>query len=93
MKDLRLIGLCNIVYKIIAKIMMNRLQPFMNSIFGIEQSAFIKGGLILDNILINHELIHHLKNRKKGKHIDVVIKLNISKAYDCIEWPFLYHML
>lgn len=66
MRDLRTITLCNIFYKIIAKVLSNRLKPFMDSL--IEQNAFVKDRLITNNNLICHEIMHSLKLRKKGKN-------------------------
>ncbi|XP_043814057.1 uncharacterized protein LOC122723980 [Manihot esculenta] len=93
MKDLRPIGLCNVFYKIIAKLLTLRLQPLMDSIVGSEQNGFIKGRLILDNILICHEIMHSLKIKKHSKSAGMAIKLDMSKAYECVEWSFLQHML
>ncbi|XP_021631810.1 uncharacterized protein LOC110629204 [Manihot esculenta] len=93
MKDLRLISLCNVFYKIIAKLLTLRLQPLMDSIVGSEQNAFIKGHLISDNVLICHEIMHSLKLKKHGKSAGMAIKLDVSKAYECMEWSFLQHML
>lgn len=68
MRDLRLIGLCNALYKIIAKVLINRLQMIMNAIIDEEHNAFIKGRLISENIFLGHELIHSLNQRKSGKN-------------------------
>lgn len=93
MKDLRPIGLCNILYKITAKILTLRIQPFMNGLIGSEQTAFVKESFISDNVLINHEVMHSLKLRRKEKRTGMTIKLDISKTYECIEWSSLQHML
>lgn len=93
MKGLRPIGLCNILYKIIAKVLTSRLQPFIDRIIGVEHNAFIKGRTISDNVLICHELIHSLKMKKKGRNYNMIAKLDVSKAYKCVEWSFLQHML
>ena len=60
------------------------------------QSAFMSNRLIIDNILVAHETLHHLKtkkkknkNKKKGKTGYMAIKLDMSKAYDRMEWVFL----
>lgn len=84
---------CNVIYKIISKILTNRLQPIMNTIIGSEHSAFTKGHLISDNILLCHEVIHYLNNRRKSKAYSIVLKLDISKAYERVEWTYLKHML
>ncbi len=93
MKDLRPICLCTVFYKIIAKILINRLQPIMPLIISDEQSAFTKGRLISDNILLSHEIMHHLKTRHRSKYYGMAIKLDINKAYECVEWKYLQHVM
>lgn len=61
MKDLRLISLCNVIYKILAKVLANRLKEVIGKCISEEQSAFITGRSILDNALVASEIIHYLK--------------------------------
>ncbi|KAM6584602.1 hypothetical protein CsatB_011604 [Cannabis sativa] len=93
MTQLRPIALCNVVYKTITKVMVNRMKPYMDTIVADTQSAFIPGRLISDNILISFEVLHYLKRKRKGKEGFMALKLDMSKAYDRIEWPFLEAML
>lgn len=64
MGDLRLISLCNVMAKVITKVMANRMKGFLQGIVSENQSAFISGRLISDNILVSYEVIHHLKRKK-----------------------------
>ena len=83
--DFRPIGLCNVIYKIISKVIVNRLKPMLNSIISETQSAFITDKLITDNILIAFESLHHMKTSCTGKKGFMAMKLDMSKAYDRVE--------
>ena len=59
------ISLCNVYYKIIDKILVNRVKPFLNKIISPSQGAFSLRRLINDNVLFSHEIMHSLKKKKK----------------------------
>jgi hypothetical protein len=63
------------------------------SIISPEQSAFIPGRLISDNIMVAFEALHTINSRIKGNEGFMALKLNMSKAYDRIEWNFLEAIL
>jgi ribonuclease HI len=88
-KDYRPISLCNVVMKIVTKVIANRIKPLLPDIIDEEQSAFVQGRLITDNALIAMECFHWMKKKKKGKKGTMALKLDMSKAYDRIEWPFV----
>ena len=87
--DLRPISLCNVVYKVVAKVLANRLKTILPDIIIPNQSAFVLGRLISGNILIAYELTEYLLKKTKGGTGYAAIKLDISKAYDRMEWEFL----
>jgi hypothetical protein len=89
----RPISLCNVSYKIISKILVNRLKPLMDSLITPFQNAFIQGRQITDNIILAHEVFEYLKKKRKGKWGFVALKLDMNKAYDRINWPFLTAVL
>jgi hypothetical protein len=78
---------------VISKILANRLKHVLPEIISPSQSAFVPGRLITDNVLLAYELTHHLNLKKKGREGVAAIKLDMSKAYDRIEWPFLRKMM
>jgi len=75
----RPISLCNVILKIITKVMANYLKPLMSGIISPEQTRLVKGRQILDGIILTHEMIHSLKQTKSP---GMLIKVDLVKAYD-----------
>lgn len=86
--DYRPISLCNVCYKIVSKMIVNRLKPVFPHIISNSQSAFIQGRSIFDNIIIAQEVTHSMKNKRTGHIGFVSAKLDMAKAYDRLEWNF-----
>ncbi|PNX78963.1 ribonuclease H, partial [Trifolium pratense] len=93
MKDMRPISLCNVLYKMVSKLLANRLKDCLEKCVSEEQSAFVEGRSILDNALIAIEIIHAMKRKTRGLKGDLALKIDISKAYDKVDWGFLRGML
>ncbi|KAA3459595.1 reverse transcriptase [Gossypium australe] len=93
LSQFRPISLCNVIYKIITKIMVNRMSHILGQCIDVAQGAFIPGRQISDNTLIAYEILHSLKSKKHCKQGHFALKLDMSKAYDRAEWDFLAGML
>ena len=92
-KDFRPISLCNVIYKIISKCLVNRLRPLLDGMISPTQSAFIPGRLISDNALIAFECMHSLSTLKDLRGEYCAYKLDLAKAYDHVDWQFLQSMM
>lgn len=92
--DFRPISLCNVHYNLVSKVIYsNRLKSIMPQIISRMKNFLIFGRLIIDNILVAYELRHSMKYNKKKKVGEIVIKLETSKAYNRIKWPYLEAVL
>ena len=89
-KDFRPISLIGIHYKIIAKVLANRLSKVVDKIVSHEQSAFISGRQILDGPLMLSEVIDWYKKRKKKM---LLFKVDFEKAFDSVSRKYLDFML
>lgn len=90
--DYRPISLCYVLHKIFSKVLVNCFKPILAKVIGESQSAFVSNRLITDNILIALKVFHWLL-KIQGEKEAFVIKIDISKAYDRVEWVFFFFFL
>lgn len=93
MGDPRPIALCNILYKTVAKVLANRMKLLLRTLIFENQSAFVLGKLITDSIMVSYETQHYLNRKMQGKVGYAGLKLDMSKAYDRVEWNLLKAIL
>jgi hypothetical protein len=89
-KQYRPIALCNVIYKLLTKVIARRLKLILPTIISPEQSGYVEGRQILDSIILAHEVIHSLQ---KTKTPGMLLKLDLSKAFDKISWEYMRAML
>ena len=90
LNDFRPILLVGSLYKILAKVLANRLRSVIGSIIFDSQSAFIRGRQILDGILVANEIVDEAHRCKKEL---ILFKVDFKKAYDSIDWGYLEEVM
>ena len=89
LKDYRPISLCNVIYKVVSKCLVNRLRPTLNEIIAPTQSAFIPGRMITDNAIIAFECLHAIQHCNDRRGEFCAYKLDLAKAYDRVDWTYI----
>ncbi|XP_075074427.1 uncharacterized protein LOC142162026 [Nicotiana tabacum] len=90
-KDYRPIACCSILYKLISKVLAGRIQQIIASVISEAQASFISGRRIADNIILAHMLVKAYT--RKNIFARCMIKIDLQKAYDSVEWSFLEQVL
>ncbi|KAL0293975.1 UNVERIFIED_CONTAM: hypothetical protein Scaly_3131700 [Sesamum calycinum] len=89
--DFRPISCCNVIYKVITKIMVKRMQLVLDKLIDNTQNAFVPGRNIATNVLLAQELLAGYKQKKMPPRC--TIKVDLQKAYDMVDWDYLLAVL
>jgi hypothetical protein len=87
-QDFRTIGLCNVIYKIVAKSLADKVQPHLPTYISQTQSAFISGRHISSNVILTQDIIHSF-TLKSWSSQTFLLKIDLAKAFDRLEWSFI----
>ena len=90
LNEFRPISLVCCIYKILSKVLANRLRKVLPSVIDVNQSAFLEGRGLLDSVLVANETVDFLKKEKKS---GLMVKVDFEKAYDSVNWKFLFYMM
>jgi hypothetical protein len=91
-QQFRPISLCNTIYKIVSKVLTNRIKQTISRVVSPHQTGFIPGRSIHENIVVAQEMAHSMR-KMTGRVGYFAIKVDLSKAYDRLNWDFIHHTL
>ncbi|KAJ4793940.1 RNA-directed DNA polymerase (reverse transcriptase)-related family protein [Rhynchospora pubera] len=86
--EYRPISIGTVLYRLVMKMVANRLRPYLKPVISEEQTAFMKGRSITDNIVLVKEILHSFGNRNYRQE-SFMLKADITKAFDMLDWNFL----
>jgi hypothetical protein len=89
-ENFRPISFCNVIYKIISKVIAHKLKPILPFIISKEQSGYVEGRKIMDSIILVHDIIHSLKNTRMP---GMLLNLDLSKAFGKLIWHYIKEVL
>lgn len=85
--EFRPISVCNVLYKLISKILTLRLKPYIGQCISRAQSAFLPGHEISENVILLREVLHSF-GLSNYKNKEFCLKMDLSKAFDRMDWEF-----
>lgn len=92
LREFRPISLCSVAYKVITKVLANRIQDTLPILISQHQTSFIQGRHIIENTIIAQEVVHSMRF-KQGKEGWMAIKVDLEKAFDRLSWEFIEETL
>ena len=84
------IALCNVIYKIISKVLANNIKLLLPLLISLEKTRYMEGRQILDDIILTHEFIQPLKIEE---NLGMLLKIDLSKNFDKLSWNYIKQML
>jgi hypothetical protein len=93
LKDFHPIGLCNVLYKVVSKCLVNRLMPLFGEVISKNQRAFVLGRMITDNALLAFECLHYMEHGTSPNSFLnwIYLKLMIELMMDTMDYVMRYH--
>ena len=91
--EFRPISLCDIIYKIVLKVLTNRLKQILPMVIGEAQSAFVPRRQITNDVFVTFKTMHYINMKRKGKKGLMAVKLDMSKTYDRVKWKYLEEVM
>ena len=88
----RPISVCNVLYKLISKIISLRLKPFIADCISPTQAAFVPGRDISENVILLREVLHSF-GLSNYANIEFCLKVDLSKAFDRMDWGYLMSIM
>lgn len=88
--EFRLISLMGSLYKLVAKVLTVRLSSVIEKLISSKQSSFLKGRMMVDEVVDVNEVNDLAKRSKRAR---LILKVDFEKAYDIVSWKFLDYML
>lgn len=93
MKNCRPISLRSTLYKIVTKILVGSLKPVITSLIFYNHGAFVLDRKAIENVVITQEIVARMNKLRLEKRGWVMVKLDLFKAYDKVNWNFLKNVL
>lgn len=92
MRGFRPLSLCNTIYKLISKILVNRLKEAWRGLILTFQASFVLGHQSTGNVILCQDFVHSFRSTKARRGA-MILKVDLEKAYNCLEWPLIEESL
>ena len=86
LKNWRPISLLNLDYKILSKILAKRLEQFLPNLIHSDQTGFVRGRYIGQNIRLSSDIMEFSNNKQLS---GILLFVDFEKTFDTLEWSFI----